>query len=155
MVTYLMAEAGGHVKQTMAPEAGRAGQTWLPFGTLLAHALAAAGVSAETIVRLGIGAWWVHALILLFFLVYLPYSKHMHLLWAPAAVFFAELPHKGVLPAQRGKGGRERRPAGQSPGGLHLADAAERLRLRRVRPLRAGLPRGRQRGQALAAAGRP
>ena len=101
MVTYLMAEAGGHVKQTLVPQAGPAmhswGQTWLPFGTLLAHALTAVGVSAETIVHMGIGAWWVHALILLFFLVYLPYSKHMHLLWAPAAVFFAELPHKGVL----------------------------------------------------------
>ena len=79
------------------------GQTWLPFGTLLAQALAAVGVSAETIVRLGVGAWWVHALILLFFLVYLPYSKHMHLLWAPAAVFFAELPHKGVLPPSEEK----------------------------------------------------
>ena len=122
MVTYLMAEAGGHVKQTMAPEAGRWGQTWLPFGTLSAQALAAMGVSGETIVHLGIGAWWVHALILLFFLVYLPYSKHMHLLWAPAAVFFAEMPHKGVLPAQRGKGGRRQAtgrpiPWLDSPGG--------------------------------------
>jgi Fe-S oxidoreductase len=107
MVTYLMAEAGGYAEQTAAREAGRAvhgwGQTWLPLGTGLAHVLTAAGVSSEIIVRLGIGAWWVHALVLLFFLVYLPYSKHMHLLWAPAAVFFAEMPHKGVLPPSEEK----------------------------------------------------
>ncbi len=97
MVTYLMAEAGGHVKQAASSEAGHWGQTWLPCGAMLAQALTAMEVHPETIVHLGVGAWWVHALILLFFLVYLPYSKHMHLLWAPAAVFFAELPHKGVL----------------------------------------------------------
>ncbi|MGO9109275.1 MAG: (Fe-S)-binding protein [Thermoguttaceae bacterium] len=97
MVTYLMAEAGSHVKQSMAPEAGHWGQTWLPFGAQVAHALTALGVPQETIVHIGVGAWWVHAMILLFFLVYLPYSKHMHLLWAPAAVFFAEMPHKGML----------------------------------------------------------
>ncbi len=115
MVTYLMAEAGGHVKQTMSSEAGRWGQTWLPFGTLLAQALAAAGLSAETTVRLGVGAWWVHALILLSFLVYLPYSKHMHLLWAPAAVFFAELPHKGVLLPNEEKEKSGDRPESPNP----------------------------------------
>jgi len=42
----------------------------------------------------------VHLLILLFFLVYLPYSKHMHLIWAPFAVFLGELPtKKGTLEA--------------------------------------------------------
>ena len=155
MVTYLMAEAGGHVKQADGSEAGHWGQTWLPFGTLLAQALTAMGVHPETIVHLGVGAWWVHALILLFFLVYLPYSKHMHLLWAPAAVFFAELPHKGVLlPSEEKEAASGDRPA-QSLGWIHLADAIERLCLRRVRAMRASLPRGRQRGQVIAPAGRP
>ena len=33
MVTYLMAEAGGHVKQAASSEAGHWGQTWLPCGS--------------------------------------------------------------------------------------------------------------------------
>jgi Fe-S oxidoreductase len=117
MVTYLMAEAGGYVKETAGKNARPAaaqpsppaplpkgegtkhwGQTWLPAGTAVAKALSAAGVQEKTIVSLGVGAWWAHALILLFFLVYLPYSKHMHLMWAPFAVLFAELPVKGTLP---------------------------------------------------------
>lgn len=103
MVTYLLAEAGGHAKQLAAaaagqPEAG-GGQTWLPFGNLTAQILFALGMQKESVVTLGIWSWWIHVLILLFFLVYLPYSKHMHLLWTPVAVFFAELPEKGTLAA--------------------------------------------------------
>ena len=104
---------------------------------------------------MGVGAWWVHALILLFFLVYLPYSKHMHLLWAPAAVFFAELPHKGVLlPSEEKEAASGDRPANPLAG-FTWRMLLERLRLRRVRAMRAGLPRGRQRGQVVAPAGRP
>jgi Fe-S oxidoreductase len=111
MVTYLLAEAGGRVAQAMAREAGGPqhswGQTWLPAGMITERLLAAAGMSGDTIVHLGIAAWWMHAFILLFFLVYLPYSKHMHLLWAPVAVFFAELPYKGMLPPGEEKSGVE------------------------------------------------
>ena len=75
-----------------------------------------------TIVRMGVRAWWVHALILLFFLVFLPYSKHMHLMWAPVAVFFAEMPLKGDAPAGRGKKRDKSRPPRwvSSPGGCCL-----------------------------------
>src|SRR5208283_403222 len=59
MVTYLLAEAGGSAKQAIGGEAGRWGQTWLPFGTQTAYILSAVGLSGETIVRVGIGAWWV------------------------------------------------------------------------------------------------
>ena len=111
MVTYLLAEAGGHAKQTLASQAGQAeqgwGRTWLPAGNALGKALLAIGLQKETVVHLGTGAWWVHAFILLVFLVYLPYSKHMHLIWAPFAVFFAELPHKGTLPAAAETPGEE------------------------------------------------
>lgn len=39
--------------------------------------------------------WWVHIALLLSFLVYLPYSKHMHLLAAPFNVFFRSLKPRG------------------------------------------------------------
>jgi Fe-S oxidoreductase len=102
MITYLLAEAGGWagdalIRGAHQPEQGWA-QAWLPAGSAVGQVLAAAGAHKETIVGVGIRAWWLHALILLFFLVYLPYSKHMHLIWAPLAVFCAELPQKGMLP---------------------------------------------------------
>jgi Fe-S oxidoreductase len=104
MVTFLLAEAGGHAREAAARAVGAApepgGQTWLPAGAATAYILQAAGMTPEGVTRLGTGCWWTHLFILLFFLVYLPYSKHMHLMWAPAAVFFGELPSKkGTLEA--------------------------------------------------------
>ncbi len=102
MVTFLLAEAGRHVEEQQAAAVGEAlpgwGQTWLPAGHGTARLMQGLGMSAERLATVGVAAWWIHVFILLFFLVYLPYSKHMHLLWAPFAVFFAELPHKGRLP---------------------------------------------------------
>ncbi|HEV8438497.1 MAG TPA: (Fe-S)-binding protein [Methylomirabilota bacterium] len=40
-------------------------------------------------------SWWAHAVILLGFLVWLPYSKHLHVLAAPFNVFFAPQTPKG------------------------------------------------------------
>lgn len=111
MVTYLLAEAGGHAKEALAGDAHAKqaffGPTWLPAGNAVAAGLNAMGTQNETLVRLGTGAWWLHAMILLFFLVYLPYSKHMHLIWAPFAVFFAEMPYKGMLIPASEKGDQE------------------------------------------------
>ncbi len=118
MVSFLLAEAGGYADEVWchAPasvgmsenaeksescprERGHGTQTFLPAGTATAYVMLAAGVSPEGVVNVGVTAWWVHVAILLTFLVYLPFSKHMHLIWAPFAVFFAELPAKGTLPA--------------------------------------------------------
>jgi len=104
MVTFLLAEAGGRAEEQIAAAAGHVEEGWgtqtfLPAGTATANIMLAAGVSPEGVVQTGIAAWWIHVAILLTFLVYLPFSKHMHLIWAPFAVFFAELPTKGTLPA--------------------------------------------------------
>jgi len=42
--------------------------------------------------------WWVHMVTALGFLAYLPYSKHLHLLASPFAVFFGSL-RRGTVPA--------------------------------------------------------
>ncbi|MBB6445539.1 (Fe-S)-binding protein [Bacillus benzoevorans] len=42
-------------------------------------------------------AWWVHLLILLTFLVYVPQSKHAHLIAGPANVYFNKLEKPGKL----------------------------------------------------------
>jgi len=41
---------------------------------------------------------WVHGIVLLFFLNYLPYSKHIHILGALPNIYFRKLDQKGVMP---------------------------------------------------------
>jgi len=93
MVTYLAAEGFRLVAQP-----GESG-IWLPVGNGLAswfQSSAALQAGALTLYRL---CWWMHVLIVLFFLAYLPYSKHLHLLAAPFSVFFSRLEPPGRLPA--------------------------------------------------------
>lgn len=88
MVTYLLAES-----------LARAGEgPWKPVGFWTNRMMASAGLSESQILAVANASWWIHVLVLLGFLAYLPYSKHMHLLWGPFAVFFAETPRKGALP---------------------------------------------------------
>jgi Fe-S oxidoreductase len=44
-------------------------------------------------------AWWIHLLFLLTFLVYVPQSKHAHLIAGPVNVFFGRLSNPGKLEA--------------------------------------------------------
>lgn len=66
---------------------GGRGTAWTPFGSLLAAAFA--GTPKGTAHSLAIGMWWLHMIVVLGFFVYLPYSKHLHLLAAPFNVFFS------------------------------------------------------------------
>ena len=68
-------------------EGGRT-SAWMPFGSLLSRAFA--GLSAETAHSLAAGMWWLHTMLVLCFLVYLPYSKHLHLLASPFNVYFSQ-----------------------------------------------------------------
>lgn len=43
------------------------------------------------------GIWWLHYLIILGFLIYITYSKHLHILVAPFNIFFRSLRPKGAL----------------------------------------------------------
>jgi len=47
-----------------------------------------AGNSKEYVEAVALNAWWTHAIVLLAFINYLPYSKHMHVLTAIPNVFF-------------------------------------------------------------------
>ncbi|MGC9326260.1 MAG: hypothetical protein ACP5I1_01370, partial [Candidatus Hinthialibacter sp.] len=89
MITYLLMEAGAESQKELI---------WRPMGDWTRSALSGLHLSDNAIESLSLTAWWIHALTLLFFLAYLPYSKHMHLLWAPFGVFLAEMPPKGILP---------------------------------------------------------
>lgn len=97
MVTYLLGEAFRLVVRPA--EKG----VWLPVGKWLAGPLGMpAGLHAHALTYYHL-FWWMHVLILLFFLAYLPHSKHMHLMAAPFSAFFSQLGPAGRLPAPAGE----------------------------------------------------
>ena len=87
MVSDLVADAGRIVLQP-APS-----DHWQFAGVAIAHVLSALPPGAVTAVHHM--AWWIHAATILGFLVWLPYSKHLHVLAAPLNVFFATTEPKG------------------------------------------------------------
>jgi Fe-S oxidoreductase/nitrate reductase gamma subunit len=87
MVTDLAADAG---RILLAPAPS---DRWQFAGRLLAGVLA--GLPGGAVQALFHVSWWMHAVLLLGFLVYLPYSKHLHIMAAPFNVFFAPQTPKG------------------------------------------------------------
>ena len=53
------------------------------------------------------GWWWAHMIVVLGFMAYLPYSKHMHLLASPFGVFFGSLQPGTLPPASESTGKME------------------------------------------------
>ncbi len=91
MVTDLLTDASRII---LAPAAT---DRWSFAGSALAALLAGLpGSAVQTLFHL---SWWLHAVILLGFLVWLPYSKHLHIMAAPFNVFFAPLTPKGEFPS--------------------------------------------------------
>jgi Fe-S oxidoreductase len=66
--------------------------SWAPVSALLARALG--GTWTPVLERVAV---WAHVLIILGFLVYLPYSKHLHIFLAAVNVFFGRTRAKGRL----------------------------------------------------------
>lgn len=59
---------------------------YAPMSSIIA--LAFPGISSSTAYGWFIGFWWMHLLILLSFLVYVPQSKHFHIITAPLNIWF-------------------------------------------------------------------
>lgn len=72
---------------------------WSPIGSLLAALPSAWPALAGSSRELYALMWWVHMAVVLGFLAYLPYSKHLHLLASPFNVFFGSLRPAGDLGA--------------------------------------------------------
>src|SRR3989304_5725315 len=91
MVTDLAADATRIILAPLATD------RWSFAGNALADPLAGLpGGAVQTLFHL---SWWTHAAILLGFLVWLPYSKPLHIMAAPFNVFFAPLTPKGQFPS--------------------------------------------------------
>lgn len=70
--------------------------TWTePIASLVAQAFGWIGETASIVIFYI--AWWVHLIFLLSFLVYVPQSKHAHLIAGPANVYFNRLDGAGKL----------------------------------------------------------
>jgi heterodisulfide reductase subunit C len=86
---------------------GATSSVWAPFGSLLVPLFS--GLPAERAEELTKSMWWVHTFGVLCFLLYLPYSKHLHLLASPFNVLFGSLRPAGDLDIA---GGTEESAAG-------------------------------------------
>ena len=76
-----------------------AGETsgWPLLSTAIAGYLADSGISKDTLLEVSHWAWWVHYALILAFAIYIPRSKHLHVLAAAFNVFFRPLGPKVVL----------------------------------------------------------
>jgi Fe-S oxidoreductase len=95
MVSTLLGQ--GFRRAAGAPEA-TAGSS---MGGLLAPLFA--GMTSASAQGWAHAMWWVHMVTVLFFLAYLPHSKHLHLLAAPFNVFFGCLRPLGDLTIVNGR----------------------------------------------------
>jgi len=69
---------------------------WSPLGATIGPLFSGAGT--DTNIFLYRAFWWLHFGIVLYFLTYLPRSKHLHLMATPFNVFFRNYSPKGALP---------------------------------------------------------
>ena len=70
---------------------------WPFVGAAFARYLSGTGISKSTLAGISRGAWWLHYMVILGFMVYIPRSKHLHVLASLVNAFFKPLGPKVVL----------------------------------------------------------
>jgi len=91
MITHLLGEAFRMVAET------READTFRFAGALIERGLTRLELSDAAVDTGFTVCWWIHILSILFFLVYIPTSKHMHLIACPFNEFFVSLTPNGEL----------------------------------------------------------
>ena len=71
--------------------------TAVPVGSALGELFENAGLGASVANGLQGVTWWLHLLVILGFGIYIPFSKHMHMMAAPFNAFFTTLEARGTL----------------------------------------------------------
>ena len=79
--------------------------TYMPFSNIASKIFA--NFSIPTIENISQVSWWIHAIVLLTFLNYLPYSKHMHILAAIPNCYFRNLEKPNTQPREIFKKGMQ------------------------------------------------
>jgi len=90
MILHFLVEGFGYA-------AGDIPLFWPPVGAAFAHIIGSSGISqesAETAYRI---TWWLHYIVILGFMVYIPRSKHLHILGSPFSILFKSDAPKGSL----------------------------------------------------------
>ena len=72
------------------------GAAWTPIGAVIGPWFSAAGTANDIVAYRFM--WWLHISVVLSFLIYLPRSKHLHLMATPFNIFFRSYKPKGALP---------------------------------------------------------
>jgi Fe-S oxidoreductase len=91
MVTSLLAESSWVASGGTGPHAAA------PIGGAIGRAFASAGLDGDAANTLHGIFWWGHYLIILGFGIYIPMSKHMHMIAAPVNAYFKRLGPSGTL----------------------------------------------------------
>ena len=90
MVLHVFTEGFGYAAYNISG-------SWPPLGSALASFVAGSGISEGALIAIYRGFWWLHFATILSFLVYIPRSKHLHLLASFPNVAFKNLNPKGAL----------------------------------------------------------
>lgn len=76
----------------------------MPVESVLASMMTGVGLGEHGLHVVKESMWWGHVLIVLFFMNYLAYSKHLHLLGAIPNIFFARTERRAALPTPNYEG---------------------------------------------------
>ncbi len=98
MVAVLMLAFFGLHSSEIAQGSERAA-LYMPISSFVASSILP-GASTESLISLANISWWIHAIVLLCFLNYLPYSKHMHILTVIPNSFFKRLTRMSLQPRE-------------------------------------------------------
>ena len=69
------------------------------IGGFIAKGIIAIGITQNSAVVLHEIMWWLHLAVILSFAIYIPFSKHIHMVAAPLNAYFRSLEPRGTLPA--------------------------------------------------------
>ena len=89
----MLLEFAGHIAAGDDPSA-----PWRPVSSAIAAGLVAAGIRGDAAAQFAELFYWVHVAAILTFLVYIPTSKHRHIVLAAPNIYWRSLKGKGVLP---------------------------------------------------------
>ena len=78
-------------------EGGTGPESEVIIGKALGSLFAGAGLSQGAASALQATFWWLHVALILGFMLYIPFSKHMHMVAAPVNAFFRSLDSRGAL----------------------------------------------------------
>ena len=72
-------------------------EEFMPVGMAIANILYDTEINLNIYNSLHSLFWWLHLMMILMFAIYIPLSKHMHLIASPLSIFFRDIQAKGAL----------------------------------------------------------